>query len=65
MKRPGPHVYIIEADPDGGYVARCVGLGIASQGETIEQTRANVIEAVELFYEFASAAEIRRTLGLE
>lgn len=48
---------IIEKDGDS-YVALCPELDIASQGETIEEARANLIEALELFYESASAEEI-------
>jgi predicted RNase H-like HicB family nuclease len=43
-----------------GYVALCPDLDIASQGDTIEQARTNLIEAVELFFETAIATENRR-----
>ena len=46
-----------EAD---GYVSRCPELDVASQGDTIEDARANLIEAVELFLECASPSEIKR-----
>ncbi|MFA6046710.1 MAG: type II toxin-antitoxin system HicB family antitoxin [Phycisphaerales bacterium] len=52
---------IIEREGDG-YVALCPELDIASQGETIEQARENLQEAVELFFESASAEEIRGRL---
>ena len=48
---------IIQAEPPG-FVALCPELGVASQGETIEHALANLREAVELFYECASAEEI-------
>lgn len=48
---------IIQADPPG-FVALCPELDVASQGDTIEQSLANLREAVELFYECASAEEI-------
>jgi len=35
-------------------------LDIASQGDSIEQAKANLKEAVELFYECASPNEIER-----
>ena len=41
-----------------GYVALCPELDIASQGDTIEEARKNLIEAVELFFETASPPEI-------
>ena len=33
------------------FVARCLELGVVSQGKTIEQARANLQEAVELYLE--------------
>ena len=49
---------IIERDEDW-YVALCPELDIASQGRTVEDARINLIEAIELFLEAASPAEIR------
>ncbi|MHB8882044.1 MAG: type II toxin-antitoxin system HicB family antitoxin [Thermodesulfovibrionales bacterium] len=45
-----------------GYVSLCPELDIASQGDTIEQARGNLKEALELFFETASPEEIRRRL---
>lgn len=53
---------IIQAEPPG-FVALCPELDVASQGETIEQALANLREAVELFYECASAEEISAREG--
>lgn len=50
---------------DDGYVALCPELDIASQGDTIEAARDNLREALELFFECASPAEIRQRLGEE
>lgn len=55
---------IIEREGDG-YVALCPELDIASQGETIESSRANLVEALELFFESASKEEIRERLHEE
>ncbi|RRR67910.1 MAG: type II toxin-antitoxin system HicB family antitoxin [Candidatus Viridilinea halotolerans] len=41
-----------------GYVALCPEFDIASQGDTIEEARANLREALELFFEVASPDEI-------
>jgi predicted RNase H-like HicB family nuclease len=41
-----------------GYVALCPELDIASQGDTVEQARDNLKEALELFFETASKEEI-------
>lgn len=48
---------IIERE-GGGYVALCPEVDIASQGDTVEHARRNLMEAVELFFETASAEEI-------
>ena len=52
---------IIEREDDG-YVALCPELDIASQGNTIEQARDNLKEALELFFETASPEEISSRL---
>jgi len=48
---------VIEREGDG-YVALCPELDIVSQGDTIEEARANLEEALGLFFEVASPAEI-------
>ncbi len=48
-----------------GYVALCPELDIASQGETVEEARANLKEALELFFESADSSEIARRMGSE
>ena len=52
---------VIEREGDG-YVSVCQELGVVSQGDTVEQARLNLIEAVEGFFEVASPSEIRRRL---
>lgn len=48
----------IEREGDG-FVALCPELDIASQGETIEEARSNLQEALDLFFESASMTEIK------
>lgn len=48
-----------------GYVALCPELDIASQGDSIEQARDNLREAVELFFECASEAEVAARLSAD
>ena len=55
---------IIEREDDG-YVATCPELDIASEGDTIAEARTNLREAIELFFETASAMEVQRRLGGE
>lgn len=45
---------------DEGYVTLCPELYIASQGESIEEPRANLVEALTLFFETASPSEVSR-----
>jgi len=55
---------IIEREGEG-YVSFCPELDIASQGETIEEARENLREALELFFEAASPEEIRQRMHEE
>lgn len=43
---------------DDGFVALCAELDVASQGDSVEEARANLKEAVELFCETAHPTEI-------
>ena len=49
---------LIERENDG-YVSQCPELDIASQGDTVEEARRNLEEAVQLFLETASKGEIQ------
>jgi predicted RNase H-like HicB family nuclease len=49
---------VIEREGDG-YVATCPQLDVVSQGSTVEEARLNLVEAVEGFFEVASASEIQ------
>lgn len=50
---------IIEREGDG-FVSLCPELDIASQGASIEEARANLVEALTLFFETADASEVTR-----
>ena len=52
---------IIERENDG-FVALCPELDVASQGDTIEESRKNLLEAVEVFFETASSEEVDQRL---
>jgi predicted RNase H-like HicB family nuclease len=47
---------------DDGYVSLCPELDIASQGDTVEEARRNLAEALELFFETASQEEAEERL---
>jgi predicted RNase H-like HicB family nuclease len=55
---------IIEREGDG-FVALCPELDVASQGDTIDEARKNLQEALELFFETASPEEIKTRLHEE
>ena len=48
-----------------GWVALCPELDVASQGDTVEQAKSNLREAVELFLETASESEVGERLRSE
>jgi len=58
MKKQYAFTAIIEHEGDG-YTALCPELDIASQGDSVERARKNLIEAIELFFETASEAEVQ------
>jgi len=64
MPRDAQLTAIIEREGDG-YVALCPELDIASQGRNVEEARANLREAVELFFEAADPSEVERRLHNE
>ena len=55
---------IIEREDDG-FVALCPEVDIASEGSTIEEARANLVEALTLFFEVADDQEISRRVHRE
>ncbi len=55
---------IIEREDDG-YVALCPEVDVASQGDTVAEARANLEEALTLFFETASTDEIEGRLREE
>jgi len=61
VKRTLQLTAIIAREGDG-YVALCPELDIASQGDTVEQTRHNIVEALELFFATADPSEVENRL---
>lgn len=53
-----------ERDPDGGYAAHVLGMpGCVSQGDTLDEARQNIREALKLYLEEASD-EVKDLAGL-
>jgi predicted RNase H-like HicB family nuclease len=64
MTQPLRFTAIIEREDDG-FVSLCPELDIASQGSSIEEARANLVEALSLFFETADPSEVARRLRSE
>ncbi|MBD2427855.1 type II toxin-antitoxin system HicB family antitoxin [Phormidium sp. FACHB-1136] len=64
MKQTHQFTAVIEREEEG-YVSLCPELDIASQGDTVEEARTNLIEAIELFFEVADPSEIANRLKSE
>jgi predicted RNase H-like HicB family nuclease len=52
---------VIEREDDG-FVALCPELDIASEGASVEEARADLVEALTLFFETADQSEVARRL---
>ena len=61
MARTASLTAVIEREKSA-YVSLCPELDIASQGNTVEESLANLREAIELFLECADPAEIKGRL---
>ena len=64
MKQLQHFTAIIEREGDG-FIALCPELDIASQGDTVEEARRNLAEAIELFLEVADPSEVQSRLHTE
>ena len=64
MTQPLRLTAIIERE-DEGFVSLCPEFDIASQGSSSEEARANLIEALSLFFETADPSEVARRFRSE
>jgi len=51
--------FLIEDSPDGGYSARALGASIFTQGETLDEIRANIRDAVDCHFDIGKPKMIR------
>ena len=63
--QPAQRLTAIIKREDDGFVALCPELDIASQGASIEEARANLVEALTLFFETADPSEVSRRFHSE
>jgi len=60
MNQPVPYKIKYKVYPeDGIFVARCLDIDVASDGDTEEEALANLREAIELFFERNAEAAFR------
>ncbi|NJO43303.1 MAG: type II toxin-antitoxin system HicB family antitoxin [Cyanobacteria bacterium CRU_2_1] len=64
MKQVQRFTAVIEREGDG-YVSLCPELDIASQGNSVEEAKNNLVEALQLFFEVADPSEIQNRLHTE
>ncbi|MEM8637825.1 MAG: type II toxin-antitoxin system HicB family antitoxin [Cyanobacteria bacterium P01_G01_bin.54] len=62
MQQTHTFTTIIQPEDDG-YVALCSELDIASQGNSVDEAKHNLSEAIELFFECASHSEIENRVA--
>lgn len=60
-----PYFTALIEKEDDMYVALCPEIDIASQGNSVEDAKDNLKEAVELFFEFASESEIKSRISIK
>ena len=53
-------LFLVEEAIEGGYTARAVDFAIFTEGDTLEDLRKNVLEAVECHFEDGEAPKIIR-----
>lgn len=64
MKHYRQLTVVIEREGDG-YVALCPQFDIASQGDSVEEAKANLVEALELFFEAADPTKVAARMHSE
>jgi predicted RNase H-like HicB family nuclease len=55
-------IFILEEDPEGGFTARSLGFSIFTQGNTIDEIKKNIKDAVRCHFE--TEAEIPKVIRL-
>ena len=58
---PAEIIFMVEAEPEGGYVAEALGHAIVTQGETMDELRQMVRDAVRCHFD---AGEMPRVIRL-
>ena len=53
-------IFLVEEAPEGGYTARSLGESVFTEGDTLEELRRNVREAVTCHFDDGKAPQIVR-----
>ena len=53
-------IFLIEEDPEGGFIATAIGEDIITDGDTMEQIKENVKDAVECHFEVGKRPKLIR-----
>jgi predicted RNase H-like HicB family nuclease len=53
-------ISLVEEDADGGFTARALGQSIYTQGDTLDEVRDNVRDAVRCHFEVGEAPKVIR-----
>jgi len=61
MSMPAEIIFLVEQQPEGGYLASGLGHAIVTQGETVEELRQMVRDAVRCHFD---AGEMPRAIRL-
>ena len=56
------YALLLFPDKSNSYIALCPELDIVSQGDSVEDAKTNLVEALQLFFEFADPSEIQNRL---
>jgi predicted RNase H-like HicB family nuclease len=44
-------IFVIEEDPEGGYNAEALGVSIITQGDSVEELKKNILDAIKCHFE--------------
>lgn len=53
-------IFLVETAPEGGYMARALGESIFTEGDTLDELRDNIRDAVTCHYDEGAAPRVLR-----
>ena len=53
-------IFIVEEDSEGGYIARALNVPIFTEGETIDEIKNNIIDAIKCHFDKKNLPKIIR-----